>query len=76
MHAMYFATDGHALCGNYAAANVQVDELIALADERGSPYWKALGTAARGWVFALTGKASDAVRAIHVCEAVSAGAQE
>ena len=50
--------------GDYAAAIAQVDELIALADERGSPYWKALGTALRGWLFALTGKASDAVRAI------------
>ena len=51
-------------CGNYAAAHAQVDELIALADERGAPYWKALGTAVQGWLFALTGKASDAVRAI------------
>ena len=38
--------------------------LMALADERGAPYWKALGTAVRGWIFASTGKASDAVRAI------------
>jgi predicted ATPase len=29
-----------------------------------APYWKALGIAVRGWVFTLTGKASDAVRAI------------
>jgi hypothetical protein len=50
--------------GNYAAANAALDELIGLADERGAPYWKALGTAVRGWLFALTGKASDAVRAI------------
>ena len=54
----------HIFCGNYAAANAQVDELIALADERGAPVWKALGTALQGWLFALTGKASDAVRAI------------
>ena len=52
------------LCGNYAAAIAQVDELIALADERGSPVWKALGTALRGCLFVLTGRASDAVRAI------------
>jgi predicted ATPase len=64
MYAMWFAIDGHALCGNYGAANAQVDEFIALADETGSPYWKASGTAVRGWVFALTGRASDAVRAI------------
>jgi predicted ATPase len=54
----------HILCGDYAAANAALDELIGLADERGAPYWKVLGTAVRGWFFALTGKASDAVRAI------------
>ena len=64
MFALYAAGFNHICCGNYAAANAQVDELIALADERGAPYWKAIGTAVRGWFFALTGKASDAVRAI------------
>jgi hypothetical protein len=64
MYAMYFAGDCHMCYGNYAAANGQVDELVALADERGAPVWKALGTAMRGYLFALTGNASDAVRAI------------
>ena len=64
MYALYFAGRSHMYCGNYAAAHAQVDELIALADERGAPYWKALGTAVRGELFALTGKASDAVWAI------------
>jgi tetratricopeptide (TPR) repeat protein len=64
MYALYFAGDSHMCCGNYAAAHAQVDELIALADERGAPYWKALGTAVQGWLFAVTGKASDAVWAI------------
>jgi class 3 adenylate cyclase/predicted ATPase len=64
MYALYFAGDSHMCCGNYAAAHLQVDELIALANAKGTPYFKALGTAGRGWLFALTGKASDAVRAI------------
>jgi tetratricopeptide (TPR) repeat protein len=64
MYALYFAAYNHIYCGDYDAANVQVDELIALADERGAQYWKALGTAVQGCLFALTGKASDAVRAI------------
>ena len=64
MYALFSAVVNHIRCGNYAAAHTQVDELIALADERGAPYWKALGTAARGWLFTETGKASDAVRAI------------
>ena len=64
LEALWGAGYRHILCGDYAAANAALDELIGLADERRAPYWKALGTAVRGWRFALTGKASDAVRAI------------
>ena len=60
MYALSRAATSYTFCGDYAAAHAQVDELIALADERG----KALGTSLRGRLFALTGKASDAVRAI------------
>jgi predicted ATPase len=63
MHAL-FAAHVYVYSGNYAAANVLLDELVRLADERGAQYWKALGTAVRGWLFAANGKASDAVRAI------------
>jgi predicted ATPase len=63
-YALHQAGFDYTLCGNYAAANAPVDELIALADERGARVWKALGTAMQGYLFALTGKASDAVRAI------------
>ena len=62
--ALFRASYSHILCGNYAAANALIDELIALADGIGAPYWKAIGTEVRGSLFALTGKASDAVRAI------------
>jgi predicted ATPase len=64
MFALYAACFNHFYCGNYPAANTLIDELIALAEEKGASYWKALGTAVRGWLFALTGKASDAVQAI------------
>jgi predicted ATPase len=50
--------------GNYASANVQLDELVALADEKSAPYWKALGVTHQGCVSALTGKAADAVSMI------------
>jgi class 3 adenylate cyclase/tetratricopeptide (TPR) repeat protein len=60
MYALSRAAISYTLCGNYAAAHAQVDEFIALADERA----KALGTVMRGRLFALTGKASDAVQAI------------
>jgi predicted ATPase len=64
MFALHFAGFNHICCGDYAAAITQVDELIALADERGALYWKAFGTVLRGSLFALTGKALDAVQAI------------
>jgi predicted ATPase len=64
LYALHQAGFDYTLCGNYAAANARVDELIALADERGAPVWKALGTAMQGYLFALTGNAPDAVRAI------------
>jgi tetratricopeptide (TPR) repeat protein len=60
MYALSRAADTYTFCGDYAAAHAQLDELLPLADERG----KALGTAMRGWLFASTGNASDAVRAI------------
>ena len=64
MYALFYSGYDHFYCRNYPAANAQLDELIALADERGALIWKALGTAVLGSLFAVTGKASDAVRAI------------
>ena len=51
-------------CGEYAAANAKVDELVALADEKGSLYWKAQGMLTRGAIFVMTGKPADAVALI------------
>src|SRR5262249_46071906 len=51
-------------CGNYAAASALVDELIALADEKGALFWKAAGMIFQGRLFVLTGKAADAVQTI------------
>src|SRR5215813_7036769 len=50
------------LCGNYAAASAQADELVALAVEKGAVQWKALGILNQGRLLVLTGKASDAVQ--------------
>jgi len=46
---------------NDAAATAIADELVTLADEKGSLYWKAVGMVVKGYELALTGKASDAV---------------
>jgi predicted ATPase len=64
MFALFAVCWNRAYCGNYLGANTLADELIALADERGALYWKAAGTTVRGILFALTGNAPDAVRAI------------
>jgi class 3 adenylate cyclase/predicted ATPase len=48
------------LCGNYAAAAEQAQELVTLADEKNTPFWKALGIMNQGCILALTGRASDA----------------
>ena len=46
---------------NYAMAKAQSDELLALAEERGSIFWKTVGMIRRACFLALTGKTSDAV---------------
>jgi class 3 adenylate cyclase/predicted ATPase len=51
-------------CGNYAAAKAKSDELMKLAEEKDASMWKAAATAYQGLIFALTGKASDAVQKI------------
>jgi tetratricopeptide (TPR) repeat protein len=64
MLALFFTSLTQIFCGNYATATKEHDELIALADEKGSLYWKALPHSMQGYLFALTGKASDAVQRI------------
>src|SRR5262249_46254106 len=41
------------------------NELVALADEKGALFWKAYCTSMQGCLFALIGKASDAVQTIN-----------
>jgi class 3 adenylate cyclase/predicted ATPase len=64
MYALTHAPLTRFQCGNYAEANVQADEVVALADEKGTLMWKALAMMNQGWLFALTGKASEAVHMI------------
>ena len=65
MYALWFASWLHMYDRAYAEAQPLIDELAALADEKdGTLFWKATEIAYRGVLFALTGKASDAVRAI------------
>jgi tetratricopeptide (TPR) repeat protein len=63
MYALGVAKLPQMVCGNYVTANALIDELDALANDKGAGFWK--GTELwRGWIFALTGEASEAVRMI------------
>jgi predicted ATPase len=64
MLALAVTSSTHLVCRNYAAANALADELAVLADEKGVLLRKAEGTFRRGCVFALTGRAADAVQMI------------
>jgi predicted ATPase len=64
MNALVYASMTRIHCGNYAAANAQLDEVVALASEKGALLWKALAMLVQGWLFAVTGKAADAVQMI------------
>ncbi len=50
--------------GDYATARAELDEGLALADEKGASFWKAMGTMFEGCVFALTGEPAKAVSSI------------
>jgi predicted ATPase len=65
LFALFFTSLTQIFCGNYAAAGMEHDELIALAGEIDSLYWKALCTPMQGCLFALTGNASNAVERIN-----------
>jgi class 3 adenylate cyclase/predicted ATPase len=64
MYALIFTSLTHMLCGNYAAASAQSDEVVALASEKGALLFKAIGILNQGCVLPLTGKAADAVQMI------------
>ena len=61
MYALSHAALTHIHCGDYVGASAVVDELVGLADEKGSLFWMASGMTCQGFLFALTGKAADAV---------------
>ena len=51
-------------CGSYEMAMAQLDELVALANEKGTPYWKARGMILQGCLLAMTDMPLDAVKTI------------
>jgi predicted ATPase len=61
MQAMSLTGLTQLISGNYATAQAQSDEMIGMAEEKGSAYYKASGMLRRAGVLALTGNPSDAV---------------
>jgi predicted ATPase len=64
MLALTLARRTNIFCGNYAVANAQAGQLVALADEKGALLWKAAGMMDQGFLLALTGEARNAVEKI------------
>ncbi len=64
MFAMACSLLTHIPTGNYAKANAIVDELAAVADDKGTMFWKAFAMLHRGWLFSVTGQFTDAVNMI------------
>jgi predicted ATPase len=64
MYALNFALLTHIFCGKYATATAHLDELFALAGDKGAPLFKAIAMAYRGIVLVTTGKATDAIRVL------------
>src|SRR5271166_612146 len=61
LYALGFARMSYTLWGNHAAAAAHAQELIALAEEKRSPVWRARGMTNQGSVLALTGRALSAI---------------
>jgi class 3 adenylate cyclase/tetratricopeptide (TPR) repeat protein len=64
LYALTYTAFSYTACGNYAKARVILDELVAFASEKGTPFWEALGTVGLGYLCFLTGKAADAAEKI------------
>jgi predicted ATPase len=64
MYALSRTTATHIFCGRYATAKAQVDELVALADEKGALFWTTFGMMYQGRLLTLTGKAAAAIQLI------------
>jgi predicted ATPase/class 3 adenylate cyclase len=61
MFALSHTSLAHALRRDQAASGVLAEQLVALAEDKGSLYWKSYGMMLQGWGLAETGQASDAI---------------
>ena len=64
MFILYWTCITETLCGNHASGEALSNELVTLAGQKGSLFWKAMGVTVRGCIFALAGRAADAAQVI------------
>jgi tetratricopeptide (TPR) repeat protein len=62
MYALLHVSVPYIHCRNYEIATAVINEVAALADEKGSLFWKPHGMAQQGCLFGLTGKASNVIQ--------------
>jgi predicted ATPase len=71
---LFFALTGAAFVdscsGDFTAANKQLEELLALAEEKGAMQWKVVASLNKGSLLALTGNATSAIQ--HITSAIAA----
>ena len=65
MYALAWASQAQILCGRCAEVAAQAQELVTLADEIGSVYWKAAGMCVQGLLLHKSGKAWKAVQLLN-----------
>jgi predicted ATPase len=63
MHTLSWVTLIQILCGDYVTASRLVNELVTLADDKDTSFWKAWGMMNKGLLLALTGKVLDGIHA-------------
>jgi predicted ATPase len=63
MHTLSWVTLIQILHGDYVTASRLVNELVTLADDKGTSFWKAWGMMNKGLLLAVTGKVLDGIYA-------------
>jgi predicted ATPase len=64
MPALALTSTTHIHCGQHTVALAQLDELLALAEDKGANLWRVFGAMNKDFIVALKGKAINAVEVI------------
>ena len=64
MYALFHSLFVQIQCGDHAEASEESDELVAFANEKGAPFWRALGQSVRGYMLVEDDRAEDALHTV------------